>query len=183
MQRIDLKDAHPKPIVVPMESPDTSAATWNVAASGQAVNFGAAGQPALLSLECRLQSNPPELAIVRHAPAKPGLSALFPVIGNGVRSRFLIDAVLHEDAQAETGEWRWEATLPADDPQLDVFTGPRAITATLPGAGMLEIAGSRIPGEFVEWCRKGGAVTRAEEKETDDAAENADEAVEIVTAG
>jgi len=87
------------------------------------------------------------------------LKALFPVLGNGMISRFQIDAVLHD------GEWRWEGTLPAADPQLEVFTGPRELQATLPGGGSLVIEGSRIPGEFVEWCRAGGRVLRAAEAE------------------
>ncbi len=139
-----------------MQSPDTSEAFWSVDEDGQAILFGNEGEPPLMSIACRLDANPPQLAIIRHAAARPGLSALFPVIGNGMRSRFLVDAKLSE------GEWRWEGTLPADDPQLDVFTGTRDITATLPGRGMLEIAGSRIPGEFVNWCRTGGQALQPE---------------------
>jgi hypothetical protein len=55
--------------------------------------------------------------------------------------------------------------LPASDPQLDVFTGPGELQATLPGGGTLLIEGSRVPGEFVTWCRAGGRVRRAEEAE------------------
>ena len=94
----------------------------------------------------------------------PGQTALFPIYGNGVRSRFLADATLADE------EWRWEARLPASSPQLDVFAGPRQLIATLPGKGMLEIEGSRIPGEFVEWCRAGGRVMMAEEREQEMAA-------------
>jgi len=86
------------------------------------------------------------------------------VIGNGMISRFKVDATLTDR------EWRWEGALPAADSQLDVFTGPREIEATLPGGGSLLIEGSRIPGEFVSWCRAGGKVQRAE------AAEQAEEA-------
>ena len=149
-QRVDLGEPVPALPQVIDESPDTSAALWVVNAGGQAIDFGNEGEAPLLSLACRLDEAEPQLAIIRHAPARPGLSALFPVIGNGMRSRFLTDAQLAE------GEWRWEAVLPAADPQWEVFTGPRALTATLPGRGMLEIRGSRIPGEFVTWCRLGG---------------------------
>jgi hypothetical protein len=133
-----------------MESPDTSAAFWSVDEDGQSIAFGNADEQPLMSLACELDNDPPQLTIIRHAAARPGLSALFPVIGNGMRSRFLVDARLSE------GEWRWEGTLSANDPMLDVFTGTRDITATLPGRGMLAISGSRIPGEFVNWCRLGG---------------------------
>lgn len=143
------ESAPPTPDVM-MQSPETSQAFWSVDGDGQSIAFGNAGDPPLMSLACQLDNDPPQLTIIRHAAARPGLSALFPVIGNGMRSRFLVDARLSE------GEWRWEGTLPADDPMLDVFTGTRDITATLPGRGMLQIAGSRIPGEFVNWCRTGG---------------------------
>lgn len=159
VQRIALEDARPATPLVMLESPDTSAASWAVDESGQSIHFGNDNQPPLMTLACRLQESPPQLAIIRHAPARPGLSALFPVIGNGMRSRFLVDAMLNE------GEWRWEGTLPAADPQLDVFTGTRRMTATLPGGGMLEIDGSRIPGEFVSWCRAGGLVMEAQAEE------------------
>ena len=45
-----------------------------------------------------------------------------------------------------------------------------SVTLTLPGGGSLMIEGSRIPGEFVNWCRSGGQVQRAQ------AAEQAEEA-------
>jgi hypothetical protein len=99
-----------------------------------------------------LRETPARLRIVRHVTARPGEKALLPVIGNGTISRFKVDAVLSGD------EWRWEGALPAGDPSLDVFTGPRELEATLPGGGSVLIAGSRIPGEFVNWCRAGGGV-------------------------
>ncbi len=68
-------------------------------------------------------------------------------------------------ARREGNEWRWEAHVPAADPQLDIFEGTRELTATLPGRGMLEIAGSRIPGEFVAWCRAGGEMPEASPSE------------------
>ena len=131
-------------------SPDTSEGRWRVAEGGQGIDFAIPGQDPWLSLECHLGNEPAEFAIVRHAEALPGQKALFPFVGNGMRSRFFADAAL------AGGEWRWQAELPADDPQLDVFAGTRDFTATLPGHGMLEIRGSRMPGEFLDWCRKGG---------------------------
>ena len=146
------------------QSPDTTEAVWAVDEGGQAIDFGTPGDDPLMSLVCRLDGDVPQLSVIRHAAAKPGEKAIFPVIGNGMRSRFMVDAVLEE------GEWMWEGTLPAEDPQLEVFTGPRSLTATLPGQGLLEIDGSRIPGEFVSWCRKGGEVIDAQvaEEETEE---------------
>ncbi len=135
-------------------SPDTSAAGWTVAEDGQSILFSNAGEAPWLTLACDLSESPAQFTIIRHAEALPGQSALFPFVGNGMRSRFLADAVLAQTADG--GEWRWEASLPATDPQLDIFEGARDLTATLPGRGMLEIGGSRIPGQFLLWCRAGG---------------------------
>jgi hypothetical protein len=147
----------------PLLSPDTKAAAWSVTADGQAIDFGLPGEPPMMTLACDLRTTPAHLRIIRHVVGRPGAKALFPVIGNGTISRFRLDAMLHE------GEWRWEGALPASDPQLDVFTGPLEIEATLPGGGTLTIAGSRIPGEFVNWCRAGGNAAPPEVTETSEA--------------
>jgi hypothetical protein len=158
-QRFSLEAARHAP-PEPLLSPDTSGAAWSVAANAQAIAFGRPGAPPLLTLACDLRRTPVQLRIVRHISARPGQKALLPVIGNGTISRFKVDATLAGE------EWRWEGALPASDPSLDVFTGPRELEATLPGGGSLLIAGSRIPGEFVTWCRAGGRAQRAEAAET-----------------
>lgn len=147
-------DSSPAREVV-LESPETENAVWTVAENGHAVNFGNTGEPALLTLDCRLGEAPAQLAIIRHAPALPGQGALFAVMGNGHASRLYADAVLGD------GEWRWESVLEAADPQLDLFIGPGDMRATLPGRGAVAIPPSRIPGEFVEWCRAGGQTVNA----------------------
>lgn len=154
-ERISLDEARNRP-AEPAASPDTEEASWRVAGNGQAIHFGNAGEPPLLSLACDLREQPIRLRIIRHASARPGLKALLPVIGNGTISRFKVDATLNE------GEWRWEGAVPSNDPALDVFTGRRELEATLPGAGSLLIEGSRIPGEFVTWCRAGGRNAQVE---------------------
>jgi hypothetical protein len=159
VQRVELREgaaAHP---VVMAQSPDTTNAVWQVAPGGQALTYGNPGGAVLLTLACDPAAVPPRLTVIRHAPALPGQTALFPVIGNGMRSRFPVDATLADD------EWRWQLTLPADDPQWDVFTGSRQLFATLPGGGMLDIAGSRMPGAFVTWCRAGGQMVMPREQD------------------
>lgn len=163
-QRISLEDARAK-VAEPLLSPDTEGAGWTVSADQQAIAFARPGAAPFLTLACELREAPATLTIVRHVPARPGQKALFPVIGNGTISRFKVDAALSE------GEWRWEGVLPASDPQLDVFAGTGELQATLPGGGTLLIEGSRIPGEFVTWCRAGGRVLRAEEAEAEAEAE------------
>lgn len=159
-QRFSLEEARRMP-AEPLASPDTGGMGWT--ANGQAIQFGAAGQAPLLTLECRLRETPIRLRIVRHIVARPGLKALFPVIGNGRISRFSLDTALDE------GEWRWEGELPVSDPLVDVFVGTGELEATLPGGGSLLIPGSRVPGEFVTWCRAGG---RSQPVETTPAVEN-----------
>jgi hypothetical protein len=150
VQRVELREEGLVPPVVMAQSPDTSTAVWLVAADGQALVYGNQGSTPLLTLTCEPAAAPPRLTIIRHAPALPGQTALFPVIGNGERSRFPVDA-----AQVQ-GEWRWQVTLPANDVRWDVFAGSRQLLATLPGGGMLDIAGSRMPGAFLDWCRNEG---------------------------
>ncbi|RKF21793.1 hypothetical protein D6851_07170 [Altericroceibacterium spongiae] len=164
--RITLPDADPvtRPRE-PLPSPDVEGALWQVSEDGRAIHFGLPDEPPYLTLACRLTETPPQLRIIRHVEARPDTSALFPVIGNGMISRFKMEAVLND------GEWRWEGTYPADAPALDVFTGTRDLEATLPGAGSLVIEGSRLPGEFVTWCRLGGKVMQASEEEQAEAEE------------
>lgn len=150
VQRVELHDDGTALPVVMAQSPDTSDAAWLVAADGQALVYGNRGGAPLLTLACEAQADPPRLTIIRHAPALPGQTALFPVIGNGERSRFPVDA------KQVQGDWRWQVTLPANDVRWDVFAGSRQLLATLPGGGMLDIAGSRMPGAFLDWCRNEG---------------------------
>lgn len=164
--RILLENAEP-PEARALASPDTSDAFWQVAESGQAVNFGNEGEAPLLTLACDLADDtPPQFVIIRHAEALPGQEALFPFVGNGMSRRFLADTVLVD------GEWRWEARLPASSAQLEIFEGSRGMFATLPGRGTLEMRGSRIPGEFLAWCRAGGELPDVEDS-TEDATEAA----------
>ena len=166
-QRISLDEARGE-AAEPALSPDTEGAAWTVTDDAQAIDFGRAGADPWLTLACNVREAPASLAIIRHVAARPGQKALFPVLGNGMVSRFKVDAAL------EGGEWRWEGELPAADPMFDVFTGPRDLEATLPGGGMLLIEGSRIPAEFVTWCRAGGRVKRLEEAEAGDAEASSD---------
>ncbi|MEN7535735.1 hypothetical protein [Aurantiacibacter flavus] len=145
--------AAPRELV--LESPETQFATWTVAESGHAIHFANPGQPPLVTLDCRLDAEPITMAIIRHAPAMPGQSALFAVMGNGHVSRLPAEPVVTDN------EWRWEASLPASDEGLDLFIGPGDMRATLPGKGAIAMQPSRIPGEFVEWCRAGGETVGA----------------------
>jgi hypothetical protein len=132
----------------PLASPDTTEASWTRSANGLLLDFGNPGKRPFVSLVCKLDSGPAQITVVRHAPGRAGEKALFPVIGNGRISRFAVDAA------DVAGEWRWQGSLPADDPQLEVFAGSHALEATLPGGGTVKIAGSTAPGLFVADCRR-----------------------------
>ncbi len=148
-QRISLADVRSES-EEPLPSPDTTGASWAVAQTGQAIDFAKPGEKPFVSLACSVKAGQPQVTIVRHVPSRPGEKALFPVIGNRIISRFKVDAALADN------EWRWQGTLPADDPLLEVFEGPGALQATLPGGGTVKIAGSSVPGQFLTWCRDGG---------------------------
>lgn len=157
-QRVSLDESAEREAMAE-DSPDTSEAGWTVEEDGQAISFGNGEAEPFLTLDCQLDTAEPELRIIRHATALPGQEALFPIIGNGINARFLADATFAED------RWQWEARLLASDARLDVFGGTRDLIATLPGRGTLEIAGDRLPGEFVEWCRAGGTPPELAESE------------------
>ncbi len=89
----------------PLPSPDTKGASWAVSGSGQAIDFGRPGETPFVSLLCSVKAGQPQVTLVRHAPARPGEKALFPVIGNRIISRFKVDATLADR------EWRWQGTL------------------------------------------------------------------------
>lgn len=154
-QRISLSDVRSES-EQPLPSPDTEGADWAVAKTGQAIDFAKPGGKPFVSLVCSVKAGLPQVTVIRHAPARPGEKALFPVIGNRIISRFKVDAALAD------GEWRWQGTLPADDPLLEVFEGAGPIEATLPGGGTVKIAGSSVPGQFLTWCREGGKAPAVE---------------------
>lgn len=164
--RVNLAEA-PSRAASAQPSPDTSAANWRVADDGQAILYGNEDADPWLSLACVLEEPAPQVVIIRHARALPGQEALFPIIGNGINSRFLADAVFDGE------RWHWEARVAASDPQLDVFSGTRDLIATLPGRGTLEIAGDRLPGDFLDWCRSGGRTAVPENTPEEEQAEDA----------
>ncbi len=163
-QRISL-DQVPSQGEQPLPSPDTEGASWTTSATGQAIDFGKPGGKPFVSLACSVKAGEPRITVIRHAPARPGEKALFPVIGNRIISRFEVDAALADN------EWRWQGTLPADDPLLEVFEGPGRLEATLPGGGTVKIGGSGVPGQFLAWCRAGGNAPRIEAESSKDAAD------------
>jgi len=131
----------------PIDSPDTEGAIWAPAERDTRLLYGKPGERPLFALECLSDGMGPEMSYTRFAKADPHAQAILALIGNGHVSRLKIDAAQVGDA------WRWEGTVPASDPRLDVLTGAREVEATVPGAGSVILNPSSLPGELVERCR------------------------------
>jgi hypothetical protein len=151
VERVELGDAQSAAEMALTSSPDSDGASWAIAPDGKGIRFGKEGGEPYLSLTCQLgKGEPPQLTIIRHAQSEPGAKALFAVLGNGIAARLKLDAALSRDG------WLWQGHYPASAGELDVFTGPRPVDATLPGAGTLRLPGSPLPREFIDWCRRNG---------------------------
>lgn len=151
VERIELGEVETGPGLSVSLSPDSVGAIWTISPDGKGLRFGKTPDAPYLTLFCHVTDKaPPQLSLIHHAQSEPGAKALFPVIGNGIISRFPLDATLLREG------WRWENRFPASSPDFDVFMGTREIQATLPGGGMLMIEPSALPREFIEWCRRNG---------------------------
>ena len=126
----------------PVLSPDSEGATWAMGQSGRLL-YGQPGEAPYFSLGCEEGT----LVYTRYVAADAGAKAVLALIGNGHVERLWIDAV-EEDEDV----WLWRGQVPADDPRLEVLTGPRQVEATVPGAGSLKLGPSRAPAEFITAC-------------------------------
>ncbi|MCR2833203.1 hypothetical protein [Parerythrobacter lacustris] len=132
---------------VPIDSPDTTTAIWSPGKTANRLLYGSPGRPPLLVLVCLGERGRSNVTITRFVEADPEAGAIMALIGNGHRARLPIASVWNGRG------WLWEARYPAELPDLDVFTGQRAIDLTLPGAGKLVLNPSPLPGRLVERCR------------------------------
>lgn len=121
---------------------DVTGAAWVEQTDGT-LAFGKSGAEPLLSLACSART----ARITHHAPAEPGAKALFALVGNGAIARI----------HADESEGEWLSVLIAQDAALRVFAGSGLVTATLPGAGRLNLAGSPLPGQLLARCRQPAA--------------------------
>ena len=151
LQRIDLAEGA-SAAGEPLPSPDVTHAVWADGKIAGRILYGIPGEVPFLALACE-QSDTGERRIrfIRFAPADPQAKALFALVGNGHIARVPVDATWNGRA------WLWEGTLPADEPDLEVLTGMRTVTATLPGAGQLDLGPSPRPGHVIEACRMDSA--------------------------
>ncbi|MBA4045087.1 MAG: hypothetical protein C0471_11805 [Erythrobacter sp.] len=132
----------------PLPSPDTKDAIWAQSVQANRLVYGVPGQPVLVSLECSGPAPPAaQLVITRNAPADKGAGALLALIGNRMIARVAVDAT-------ELGGKRvWQGKAPAAMAQWDALADPVDATVTVPGAGLVRLNASPLPGELVKACR------------------------------
>lgn len=132
----------------PLPSPDTTNAVWAQSASNaDRLVYGVPGSPALLALTCVSERAAPRLRITRISPADEGAGALLAMVGNGHIGRVAVDAV------EERGRLIWRGEALAADTDWEPLAGPRSLTVTMPGAGMVTINENETAMQFLENCR------------------------------
>lgn len=150
----DLRRAMPEAAPVfasdPLPSPETEGAVWTFSTLNEArLIYGIPGEPALMSLECLDDSNLPQLQITRISPADEGAGAMLALVGNGHIGRMEVDAV------EVGGRSVWQGAVAAIEEVWEPLAGARQLTATVPGAGMVTLNPSPLPGRMIEACRFG----------------------------
>ncbi len=135
----------------PLASPDTEGAFWAVPSPDEArIIYGVSGQPPLAALTCVSPDDMiPALQITRLSPADEGAKALLAIVGNGHIGRIPVDST---DVR---GRGVWHGGAPAADTAWEALSGPRQLTLTVPGAGIVTLNPSALPGELIEACRRG----------------------------
>ena len=147
IQRADLSEAAGS-AAKPSPSPDVTNAIWAEGKIAGRILYGIPGQVPYLALACETgPEGQKRVRFIRFAAADPQAKALFALVGNGHIARIPVDSTWNGRA------WLWEGTLPADDPDLEALTGKRIVTATLPGAGQLDLNPDPRPGLLIEACR------------------------------
>ena len=132
----------------PLPSPDTEGAVWSAGRKPGTLVYGIAGQPVLVSLECLAPGTPTaRLKITRHAPADRGAQALLAVIGNRYIGRIPVDATMLGKQHL------WQGEAPVSVQGWNALVGLREVTVTVPGAGLVKLNPSPLPGAMVESCR------------------------------
>lgn len=132
----------------PIDSPDTTNSIWANSATPGRILFGNPGERPLLAVDCLDGgTNNAMIRFTRFASADEGAGAFMALVGNFHVVRMPVDAT-------ELGtSWVWQGDISVDDPDLEALTGRREVTLTIPGAGMLTIADTRVPRGLVNACR------------------------------
>ncbi len=149
----DMPEAAPTFASDPLPSPETEGAFWAVPEADEArIIYGVSGEPPLVALRCVSPDDMiPALQITRLSPADEGAKALLAMVGNGHIGRIQVDST---DVR---GRGVWHGGTPAADTAWEALSGPRQLTLTVPGAGMVTLNPSETPGQLIEACRSGQA--------------------------
>jgi len=131
----------------PIDSPDSTNAIWADSAVADRIIYGNPGEAPMLAIACVGSGEQSQLIITRITPADEGAGAFIALIGNSHVARFEIDAT-----PVGTG-FVWEGSIAPDDPRLEVLTGRREVTATVPGGGMITLNPSERPARLIDTCR------------------------------
>lgn len=133
----------------PLPSPQTEGAIWALSArtDGRLI-YGVPGEASLLALDCDV-SGVPTFRITRTSPADEGAGALLALVGNGHIGRINVDAT------KVGNQLFWVGDAIAEDEVWEPLTGPRELIATVPGAGMVTLNPSVLPGFMIGSCRAG----------------------------
>lgn len=144
----DMPASEPTFASEPLPSPETEGAVWASSSEDNRIIYGIPGKPALLALACIERDGAPDsLRITRIAPADENAEALMAIIGNGSIGRIEVDATKQGKG------FVWQGELPAIDTRWEPLAGPRQVTATVPGGGMVTLNPSRLPLQLVDRCR------------------------------
>ena len=131
----------------PIDSPDSTNAIWAKSSTEGRLIYGNPGEAPLVALACIEADGAPALRFTRYAIADEGAGAFLALIGNAHVARIPVDATAFGKA------FLWEGTLAANDPDWEVLTGRREVTATIPGAGKVTLNSSEKPALLIEQCR------------------------------
>ena len=144
----DLPEAEPTYASDPLPSPETEGAIWAVSAKdADTIIYGVPGNQAMMALTCVDDSTPARLRITRMSPADEDAGALLAMVGNGHIGRVPVDAT------KVSGKIIWQGETMAADRDLEPLAGPRQLTATIPGAGMVTLNPSPLPMQLLSECR------------------------------
>ncbi|MEL6876945.1 MAG: hypothetical protein AAGL68_02470 [Pseudomonadota bacterium] len=145
----DMPEDTPRGPSEPIDSPDVEGAIWAASATPWRIVYGKPGEAPLVALACLDEGPETTLRVTRFAPADEGAGAVLAFVGNGHIGRMKVDATEVNGASV------WQGDDPAADTDWEPLTGPRELTLTVPGAGMVTLNPSSLPVDLVAGCRGG----------------------------
>ena len=143
----DAPAAEPSFASEPLPSPETEGALWAQTETAGRIIYGVPGEPVLMALQCVKSKDDNLMQITRMSPADEGAFAFLALIGNRVIGRIEVDAT------EVSGRTIWQGEIEAKSRLLNALDGPKSVTATIPGAGLVELNPSIEPMKLLAECR------------------------------